>query len=147
MVWTQPGQRCVIMMEKVVCVPQESCGMSSSMPQICGSLTGMVSAGSRSRLAILNSTARFIYFMKYSPDWPLEISASLRPANHDQGGRTWLTDMCETSALISAILRVIHPKLYISGRDTLHSMRGLDHLHPILGIWSLVFNVVTVLSN
>ena len=85
--------------------------------------------------------------MKYSPDWPLEISASLKPANHVQGVSTWLIDMCETSALISAILRVIHPKLYISGRDTLRSMRGLDHLHPILGIWSSVFNVVTVLSN
>src|ERR1700677_4027405 len=103
MVWRQPGQRCVIIMEKVVYVLQESCRMSSLMPRTCGSLTRMVSAGSQCRLSILNSTAGFIYFMKYSPDWPLEISASLKPTNYDQGGRTWLTDMWETLALISAI--------------------------------------------
>jgi hypothetical protein len=81
------------------------------------------------------------------PNWPLEISASLKPKNPDQGGHNWLSEMSETSALISAILRVMHPALYQSGRQTMMRLGQYTTLHPALKLWPSVFNAVTVLSN
>lgn len=55
--------------------------------------------------------------------------------------------MYESSALFSAILSVIHPGLYHSGRATILRLTEQTDLHPALVLWPSVFNAVTVLSN
>lgn len=55
--------------------------------------------------------------------------------------------MFETSALMSAILRVMHPALYESGRATVKKLWQYPELHPALEYWPSVFNAVTALSN
>jgi hypothetical protein len=55
--------------------------------------------------------------------------------------------MFETSALLSAILRVIHPALYECGRETIQRLHGHPELHPALEKWPSVFNAITILSN
>ena len=58
-----------------------------------------------------------------------------------------MKEIQETSALLSAILRVMHPALYDSGRQTLTKLSRQANLDFGLRHWSSVFNAVTVLSN
>lgn len=55
--------------------------------------------------------------------------------------------MYETSAFFSAILSIMHPDLYDSGRTTMLRLTKQTDLHPALVLWPSVFNAVTVLSN
>jgi hypothetical protein len=59
----------------------------------------------------------------------------------------WLSEMYETSALFSAVLSIIHPDLYRSGRTTMLKLTQQNDLHSALLLWPSVFNAVTVLSN
>jgi hypothetical protein len=88
-----------------------------------------------------------LLYQQNIPDWPLEISASLKLKNPDKGGYQWLREMRETSALLSAMLRVMHPDLYECGRKTIQELCQYEDLHPALASWPSVFNAVTILSN
>ena len=80
-------------------------------------------------------------------DWPLETLATLKPTNPDSSGRLWAKDMYESSALISAMLRVMHPALYSAGRQTMQCLASDDSLRSAISRWSSVFNACTLLSN
>jgi hypothetical protein len=82
-----------------------------------------------------------------TPEWPLETSASLKPTNPDSSGRSWAEDMYESSALISAILRIMHPALYTAGGQTMQRLSADDSLRSALSQWSSVFNACSLLSN
>jgi hypothetical protein len=71
------------------------------------------------------------------------MSASLK----HPGAHLWLSEMFEASALLSAILRVIHPALYECGRETIQRLHQHAELQPALEKWPSVFNAVTILSN
>jgi hypothetical protein len=77
----------------------------------------------------------------------LNLSASLKPENPITGGRAWLCDISDSSALLSAVLRVIHPDQYLMGRSAIEKMGEQEPLIAILGIWISVFNAVQILSN
>lgn len=58
-----------------------------------------------------------------------------------------MKNMFYPSALLSAVLSVIHPDLYRSGMDTMKRLHAQPDLVPALQHWTSVFNAVTVLSN
>lgn len=79
-----------------------------------------------------------------SQDCP-RVSASLRlPAASD-----WLDAISESNAILSAILAVIHPRLYDAGWETTRSLRDRPEICPpdILSKWASVFTGVAVISN
>jgi hypothetical protein len=55
--------------------------------------------------------------------------------------------MYESSALISAMLRVMHPTLYDSGWQTMQRLGQNPELQPAVSRWSSVFNACSLLSN
>ena len=55
--------------------------------------------------------------------------------------------MYESSALISAMLRVMHPALYSAGRQMMQCLASNDSLRSAISQWSSVFNACTLLSN
>jgi len=84
--------------------------------------------------------------------FPLEISASLKTA--DCGGRRWIAIMAETTALLSAILRVMHPDLYRAGRTAIielsrqsGNVQNPEATAEVLKHWSSVFTACSVISN
>ena len=64
---------------------------------------------------------------------------------------TWITDVQESSAILSAMLRVMHPELYQAGRDAIGGMRDQaplgSHQRTVLDAWSSVFTAVQVISQ
>lgn len=50
------------------------------------------------------------------------MSASLKDSSEHKGGRTWLNEMAESSALMSGALRVMHPNLYSLGRSSIEKL-------------------------
>ena len=87
-----------------------------------------------------------------SPGWQLKVLKSLKlsvgkAGNASGGARDWVDDMFETSALLSTVLKVIHPYLYECGQETLLKMRSLPDLHLALLMWSSVLNACMVVSN
>jgi hypothetical protein len=61
----------------------------------------------------------------------------------------WLGAISESNAIISAILAVIHPKLYDAGWGTIERLRDTPEVGPqeVLSRWSSVFSGVAVISN
>jgi hypothetical protein len=61
----------------------------------------------------------------------------------------WLDAVSESNAIFSAILAVIHPKLYDAGRQTIKRLRDTPEVdsQDVLGPWASVFNGVAVISN
>lgn len=84
---------------------------------------------------------------KQTIEWPLETSASLKDTNPDNSGRLWADEMYTSSALISAMLRVMHPTLYEAGRQTMQRLATDESLTPAVDQWSSVFNACSLLSN
>lgn len=73
------------------------------------------------------------------------ISASFNsPAALD-----WLNTISESNAVLSAILGVIHPKLYDAGWQILKRLRDTPEIcsQDILSRWASVFSGVAVISN
>jgi len=62
-------------------------------------------------------------------------------------GIAWATDIMETSALISGILSVCHPELYSAGIQCMEHLAEDEDYSTILGIWSSMFNGVSIISN
>ena len=61
----------------------------------------------------------------------------------------WLDAISESNAILSAILAVIHPKLYDAGWQTTRHLRDTPEIDPqdVLSRWASVFSGVTVISN
>ena len=62
--------------------------------------------------------------------------------------------MMETHSILSAILRIIHPNLYYTGRSAMVKlMEDKERLQcpqdseAILALWPTMFNAISVLSN
>jgi hypothetical protein len=86
-------------------------------------------------------------------DFLLEVSGSLK--NKQTGSRcsNWLETMRDTSALIGAILSIIHPDLYDGGVATLlalgekeEAMKEYDMFMHLMQSWSSVFSGMSVVS-
>ncbi|KAA1478924.1 hypothetical protein DENSPDRAFT_788575 [Dentipellis sp. KUC8613] len=73
----------------------------------------------------------------------LAISSSLRTAE----GREWLRKIHETNAIISGILRIIHPELYQAGRVARERVKAQISDPAVIEEWASVFNGVSVISN
>jgi hypothetical protein len=74
-----------------------------------------------------------------------QVSANFR----NRATLDWLDSISESNAVVSAILAVIHPKLYDAGRRTANCLRNTPQIGPqdILCRWASVFNGVSVISN
>ncbi len=55
--------------------------------------------------------------------------------------------MKESGALLSAILRVVHPEMYAAGRTSLSRMSADPSIAAALSTWPTVFNNVHIISN
>ena len=74
-----------------------------------------------------------------------QVSANFRlPAALD-----WLDAISESNAILSAILAVIHPKLYDAGWKTLKRLRDTLERDPqnVLSRWASAFSGVAIISN
>lgn len=72
---------------------------------------------------------------------------ALKPSNSDSGAIQWLAEIAETNAILSAILRVMHPDQFQAGKSALEKLRGQPDLAEVLDKWSSVFTGVAVISN
>lgn len=59
----------------------------------------------------------------------------------------WLIDMEETSILLGAFLRVIHPELYQTSLEAMLNLRGLPDIDLALAPWGTVFNALSIIVN
>jgi len=74
-----------------------------------------------------------------------QVSANFRsPAALD-----WLDAVSESNAILSAILAVIHPRLYDAGWQTINVLRATPGVDPqgVINRWASVFTGVAVISN
>ncbi len=71
----------------------------------------------------------------------------MREPNLTNGVDEWREKIAETSALVSAILAVIHPDLYAAGHQTLRNLRRNPNLKPAINAWPSVFNAISIISN
>ena len=57
--------------------------------------------------------------------------------------------MSESNAILSAILAVIHPKLYDAGWETISCLRNTPGVDPerVISRWASVFTGISVISN
>ncbi|KAH9014934.1 hypothetical protein EDB84DRAFT_1567921 [Lactarius hengduanensis] len=62
---------------------------------------------------------------------------------------SWLEEISESNAILSAILGVIHPRLYKSGQDTFSCLRRAAEIdrQDVLRDWTSVFSGVSVVFN
>jgi hypothetical protein len=75
------------------------------------------------------------------------MSASLKPAHTNKGGRDWLSSIAESSLVLSSIIRVIHPELFEMGMQAMQAMQACGNLIEVLNLWYSIFNGVQVISN
>jgi hypothetical protein len=87
-------------------------------------------------------------------DFPLEVSAPLKQQQTSDQCNKWLGAMTETSALIGAILSIIHPDLYARGRETLLALgnkpEGIQEhelFMQVMQSWSSPFSGMSVVSG
>ncbi|GBE79979.1 hypothetical protein SCP_0211810 [Sparassis crispa] len=73
----------------------------------------------------------------------LETSASLKL----EGGRRWLHDIHDSSALLGAILAVVHPMLYAAGCQCLGLIQQDSELREMALNWLSPFNALQVIAN
>ena len=61
----------------------------------------------------------------------------------------WLDAISESNAICSAILAVIHPKLYDAGLQAIQRLRGTPEVErqDVLRHWASVFSGVAIISN
>ena len=74
-----------------------------------------------------------------------QASANFR----SDGALTWLAAISESNAIVSAILAVIHPKLYDAGWETINHIMKTPEVCPqnVLSQWASVFSGVSIISN
>jgi hypothetical protein len=76
-------------------------------------------------------------------DYPKPSANFSSPAALD-----WLHAISESNAIFSAILAVIHPKLYDAGMETIKCLRDTPQdPRDVLSRWASVFSGVAVISN
>lgn len=80
------------------------------------------------------------------PSHALEHSASLKGTNRESALQ-WMSAIAETSAILSAILAVVHPPLYQAGRDTMLKLEKVPGLCEDVKAWGSPFNAVQIISN
>ena len=77
----------------------------------------------------------------------MKVSANLKPENWNRGTRQWLMDIGQSSALLSGIIRVIHPQMFKMGIEAMTKMGSRPDLADVLSLWYSIFNGVQVISN
>ncbi|KDQ53081.1 hypothetical protein JAAARDRAFT_137875 [Jaapia argillacea MUCL 33604] len=78
----------------------------------------------------------------------LHVSASLQAGSRTPSLNAWLRDFYQSGALMSAILRVIHPKLYDAGRLALTRLMLEDEeVWDVLKVWPSVYSAMSIISN
>jgi hypothetical protein len=77
------------------------------------------------------------------PNHPIIVSQDLR----SKGGKEWVYDFKDSSALLSAILSVVHPELYQAARLALIRLSDQADLQTTLATWASVFSGVQLIAN
>lgn len=62
-------------------------------------------------------------------------------------GLSWMSEILEASAVISGMLRIMHPDQYRMARDMLWVSRADTALQPVLAKWPSVFTAISIIAN
>ncbi|KAI6155879.1 hypothetical protein BKA82DRAFT_4011289 [Pisolithus tinctorius] len=82
-----------------------------------------------------------------------EASWLLKSRTENTSTREWVDQMSDTNALLSAILHVIHPRMYADGREALICLgkqaeqQADSDMSSILPIWSSTYSSMSVMVN
>ncbi|KAF8231597.1 hypothetical protein L208DRAFT_1276507, partial [Tricholoma matsutake] len=91
---------------------------------------------------------------KDTRDYPLEISATLKPRKIKPSTQTWLRETAETMAIIGSFLIIAHPELYHDGWKAFYEI--MDHPNAVkegevvlevLKYWTSPFSRYGLISN
>lgn len=81
------------------------------------------------------------------PQSPLRPSATLKPSSKPAYCRRWLESNSESAALLSGLLRIIHPELFQMAREAMVKLADLEESDNLIKIWMSLFNGCQVMSN
>jgi hypothetical protein len=81
------------------------------------------------------------------PDYDMHPSATLKSTAKHPYCRDWLKANAESAALLSGLLRVIHPELFQMARQAMRKLEAMDEADDLVNLWTSVFNGCQVLSN
>lgn len=82
-----------------------------------------------------------------------EVSSLLKGRRGSAGPRGWLTDMAKINALLSGILRIIHPRMHKDGENALRQLAEKAEaeadrdMASALSIWGSVYSSMSVMVN
>lgn len=88
-----------------------------------------------------------------STDFEPEVSALLKTGRDSLHTRGWLSAMKDHAALLTACLAIMHPDMYLAGREAMLKLGKWTEdneqadMSSILPIWPSVFSVVSVMVN
>lgn len=77
----------------------------------------------------------------------MEVSAALKPKAAHLGAAAWLESMRDSTVLLGAILKVVHPELYARSVAGLATLHGHEDFETPLRPWGSPFNALSIISN
>src|ERR1700749_5156470 len=86
-------------------------------------------------------------FLSQGPEYPLRPLANLKPTSKHSHCLDWLCSNAELSALLSALLWVIHPALFTMARQAMVKLATVDDATYLINLWTSIFNGCQVMSN
>lgn len=114
----------------------------------------MVSAGQRCKFMMQYLIYSYSQILPKRPVDQPELSAELKNLPAKPATRRWLEAMVDSSALLGAILSVMHPQLFRAGMDTLRKLEsdpGLvkdgEQLIEVLKLWTSPFSGYSIIHN
>jgi len=86
-------------------------------------------------------------FYLQGPDFNLRPSVTLKPTARRSHCRDWLRSNADSAALLSGLLRVIHPNLFGMARAAMVKLAEMEEEDDLINSWTSVFNGCQVISN
>jgi hypothetical protein len=88
-----------------------------------------------------------ISFILQGPDYDLRPSATLKSTAKQSYCRDWLKSNAESAALLSGLLRVIHPEMFVMARQAMVKLADMEEGDDLINLWTSLFNGCQVMSN
>ncbi|THH14497.1 hypothetical protein EW146_g5832 [Bondarzewia mesenterica] len=79
----------------------------------------------------------------HTAEYLLKCSASFRDRYSDLGCHQWLQNFVESSAILSGIMRIIHPEQYFTGMECIEKLGNITDLTELVHHWPSVFNGIS----
>ncbi|THH05826.1 hypothetical protein EW146_g9795 [Bondarzewia mesenterica] len=83
----------------------------------------------------------------YTTEFGLKCSMSFNDRHDDLRCHQWLQDFTDLSAILSGILRIIHPEQYFAGIECMEKLGDITDISELVHRWPSVFNGVSVIAQ